>query len=142
MNVYTISVCFIIDPFSFKYISIYMPKFSFAMSFIIFPISFISSSIRPYLDSITMFHLSFPLPLIYCSILKYYFASIFSLFFIIRWKVSGSRFYFRIFEIILSMIAIVAIESLKQPFSYNVPSKPCLKFYDLLYVSLVNVLIN
>jgi hypothetical protein len=46
-----VSVGFIVFPFPFENIAIYVVKFPFAVGFVIFPFTFVSRSIRPSLNA-------------------------------------------------------------------------------------------
>ena len=70
MNIDTVPVSFIIEPFALKHIAINVPKLPASTCFIVFPKSFISRSIWPCLYAKAMFHLPKPLSFVHCSILK------------------------------------------------------------------------
>ena len=70
MNIHSISICFVIFPFSFEDITINMPKLSFSTCFIFFPFTIITSTIRPLLKSSSFSHISSPFSIKYGSTLK------------------------------------------------------------------------
>ena len=71
MNVYTISIRLVINPLAIKYITVYMPKFSFSVSFIVFPFTFVSSLVRPGLGSFPISFSTYPLSIINSTTFKF-----------------------------------------------------------------------
>jgi hypothetical protein len=79
MTVYSVTIGLIFDPFTFKYVPIYMPKLSFPVCLIFFPISLIPGPVRPDLYPEPMLEIvGIPLSFIDRSIFKNYFGPIVS----------------------------------------------------------------
>ena len=70
MNIDTIAVCLIVEPLTFKHITVNVPEFSVSASFVEPPVAFILGTIFPDLHAISMFHISQPLTCISGSILE------------------------------------------------------------------------
>ena len=54
MMVYSIPICFVVDPVTLVYVSVNMGELAFTMRSIVFPLSFISGAIRPLLLSVAI----------------------------------------------------------------------------------------
>jgi hypothetical protein len=70
MNVHTMTVGFVVKPFSFKDVSVDVPELSMAACFVETPVALVFGSILPNLLTVSMFHISEPLSCVSCSILE------------------------------------------------------------------------
>jgi len=79
MYVNSMTIGFVVQPFTFEDVSIYVPELSVAACFVESPVSFVLGAILPDLLTITMFHVSEPLTCISCSIFEIYLSAVFKL---------------------------------------------------------------
>jgi hypothetical protein len=77
MSIHSISVGFIILPFTFKDVPVYMPEFSLSMSFVLSPKTLIPRTIRPNLSTFSVPHIIFPVSFVDCSVGKLMFFLVF-----------------------------------------------------------------
>ena len=67
VNVGTESICLVIDPITFVYVSIDVDKFAMPMSSVIAPLALVAGAIRPHLHSVAVTETADPLTLISCT---------------------------------------------------------------------------
>ena len=79
MNVDSVTVGFVVKPFSLKDITVYMPKLSVSACLVEPPVTFILGAILPNLLAVPMLHVSEPLSNVSSTVFKMDLTSIFEL---------------------------------------------------------------
>jgi hypothetical protein len=70
MNVNTVTISFIIYPFSFENVTVNVPELASTARFVELPVAFILGSVFPFLASVSMLHISIPLSSVSGSIFE------------------------------------------------------------------------
>lgn len=79
MDIHTIAVGFIVEPFTLEDIAVNVPELSVAAGLIETPVSFVLGAVLPHLHAIAVLHVSEPLARVGCSILEVDFTALLQL---------------------------------------------------------------
>lgn len=79
VDIHSIAVGLVIEPFTLEDIAVYVPELSVAAGLIETPVSFVLGTIFPHLHTIAMLHVSEPLSCVGCSILEVDFTALLQL---------------------------------------------------------------